>query len=190
MNMNILRLIFDINTGIWAIVPIRQYKTKYFYFFLAWASADIITTLFLRHIFHSTSNALFAPCAFLAFISLVDKNSLKKYWILITIIFIGTFFVTINHSLAVLTVTFIHLLILGVILKNFVIKILEKNVFDIFEFVFVFYEITLVAMYINYLTGFTDDYHYFIITGAFQIFFAIYFIIFKADTKRVLFQLK
>ena len=67
----------------------------------------------------------------------------------------------------------------------------EKNrLLNLFVIILIFYEITLIAKFLNNLTGFTNDYYYYVITSIFEIAFGIFFIIFKADNKFLVFQLK
>ena len=173
----------------WIIVPIRQYKEKYFYFFLSWVSADILT-IPARLIFHSQTNFFYAPCAFLALLSLQSNNLLRKYWIIITIFFIAVCLLSLQKELWVITVSVIHLSILFFFLKEIIVTYTKNYQVMIFVLVLLFYELTVVAKYLNYFTGFTNNYHYFIITAIFEAIFGIFFIIFKADNRRLIFQFK
>ena len=174
---------------LWTVVVYRQYGCKYFLYFLAWVSADILT-LVARLIFHSSTNFFYAPLSFLALIALLEFKSIKKYWLIIAFLFLVVCLLNLEYDIIIISVITLHILILLLFLKEFIIPYAKENLFSIFLFCLIFYEITVVAKFINYLTGFTNGYYYFIITSFFEIAFGIFFIIFKADNKRLVFQLK
>lgn len=172
---------------VWIVAALRQFKGKYFFFFLFWVSADILT-LIARLAFHSGTNFFYVPFSFLAYIGLLDFRYIKKYWVILVILFLVVCTISLKYNLITICVIIIHFIILLEFLKEFIIPFIRNNVISIFILVLIFYEITLVAKYLNYLTGFTNGYYYFIITTFFEIAFGIFFIIFKADNKRLIFQ--
>ena len=195
--MNILYYLVYFSIIIWAFVPLRQFRGKYFFYFLPWASADILT-LAARLIFHSGTNFFYAPCSFLALIALQDTKFIKKYWWVITIIFLAVCLISLNNNITGIpdiqmlgiSLSIIHFFILMIFFKELIILFVQDNLINAFLIALVFYEITIIAKFLNYLTGFTNDYIYYIITTVFEILFALFFIIFKSDDKRLIFRLK
>lgn len=174
---------------IWAVVPFRQYKKKYFIFFLALICGDLIT-LVTRILAHSGTNFFYVPFSFLALVSLLDKKFTKKYWIIIAILFLAFCIINLEYNLVVFSVIIIHLAILFILLKSLIVSFAKLRHVNIFLLLLIFYEITLIAKYINYLTGFSNDYYYYIITTVFEILFGIFFIIYKADDNKLVLQFK
>ena len=187
--MNIYNILLYLSVIVWAIIPFRQLKKDYFFYFLAWISADIIT-LGARFIFHSTTNFFYVPLSFLALIALQNFKSIKKQWLTITFLFLGICLLNIEYNIIIISVFILHILILISFLKELIIHYVKNNLFSIFLLALIFYEITVVAKFLNYLTGFTNDYYYFIITTIFEIAFGVFFIILKADDERLIFQFK
>ncbi len=187
--MKIIYFLAYFSVFVWAIVPFRQYKGKYFLYFLSWVSADIATVP-ARLIFHSGTNFFYAPFSFLALIALQDIKFIKKYWVVITILFLGVCYINLNNNMMGTFVSIIHFFILLIFLKELIMTFVTKNLVKIFLIILIFYEIMTVAKFLNYLTGFTNAYIYFIITSIFEITFGLFFIIFKSDDKRLIFQLK
>ena len=186
-----------LTTILWAIVPFRQFRKKYFFYFLTWASADI-ATLPARLIFHSGTNFFYAPFSFLALISLQDVKFIKKYRIVIIILFLAVCIISLNNNVTGIpdtqmfwiSVSIIHFFILLIFLKELIIIFVEDNLVSLFLIILIFYEFTVLAKFLNNFTGFTNDYIYYVITSIFEILFALFFIIFKSDDKRLIFQLK
>ena len=174
---------------VWAIIPFRQYKNKYFIYFLTWVCADLFA-LAARFIFHSGTNVFFAPLSFLALVSLLNFETTKKYLWAVIILFILSIMLSLKDNLWVMTVILIHLFILGFFLKDIIVSLNKNYIINIFVLLLAFYEITVVAKNINYLTGFTNDYYYYIITNIFEIIFGLFFIIFKADDGRLILRFK
>ncbi len=195
--MNNLLFLIYLGVIVWAIVPIRQFKTKYFFYFLFWVSADI-ATLLARLVFHSGTNFFYAPCSFLALCALLEYKYIKKYLIPSTILFIIICAISIDTSIRGIpefqrmgiSICIIHLMILLVFLKQFITAYIKKNLINIFLIILIFSEIMTVTKFLNYLTGFTNDYLYYNITNSFEIIFGVFFVIFKADNKRLIFQFK
>ena len=196
--MDIFSNLVYIGIVLWAIVPLRQYKQKYFLYFLFWSYADVVT-VFARFFFHSNTNFFYPSFSFLALCSLLDYKTIKKYGIILIILFVIICIVSLNDStfgipeprIVTISLSIIHSFILLIFLKQFITTFYTKqNVVNVFLLILIFNETTNVTKFLNYLTGFTNDYYYYIITSIFEILFGIFFIIFKADNKRLVFQLK
>lgn len=182
---------------IWALVPIRQYKSKYFFYFLFFVSSDIVT-LIARLVFHSDTNFFFAPFSFIALCALLNVRQIEKYIAILALLFIITCIWGLDINILgipefqrmALSLGIIHLLILYIFIKELFITSENNHAINLFLVVLVFYEITVVTKFLNYLTGFANGYFYFSITNIFEILFAIFFIAFKADNKRLILQFK
>ena len=196
--MNIFAELTYIGVVIWAIVPLRQYKQKYFLFFLFTAYADVMT-VFARFFFHSKTNFFFPTFSFLALCSLLDYKTIKKYGITLILLFVITCLVGLDNNtlgiagylMVAMSLSIMHSFILFIFLKQFITTFYSKqNLINLFLLILIIHEIMYVAKFLNYLTGFINGYFYLNFTTSFGILFGIFFIIFKADSPRLVFQLK
>ena len=95
-----------------------------------------------------------------------------------------------DYQISAILIIIINVVISYILIKELIINSVNKHIIDFYLVVLVFYAVTEVTKFLNYLTGFTNDYFYFKTTTYLEIFVAIFFIIFKADNKRLFFQLK
>ena len=190
--MNIFYYVTIFSIFLWLLVPLRQVRRKYFYFFLFVSLTDLFT-LALRILFRSPSNFFILPFFFLALISIQDIDFIKKNLLLFILLFIFILFydifITINKYQILLLVC-LQLLIILKIAKDFFVKFMQDNQFDIFVIVLFFFEILEITKFLNLLIGFTHAYIYFYITTAFEILIGLFFCIFRSDDQRLVLQLK
>lgn len=179
------QFLYFISIIIWLLPPIRQYRTKLFFFFLILAVMDPISFAYFQ-IFNKTIPFGFYLFAnFLLFISLMEFNSIKKN--LFIIISSGLLFLliiifanfTTNQNLIILTA--IQFLILATVLKKFIVNFALNKYINLFQLVLVFYLLTVITKFLNLLTSFADATAFFIITSIAQIIFGLYFSIFREN---------
>ncbi len=190
--MNVLYNSIYVSIIIWFIIPFRQLNQRYFYYFLLFALLDPIN-LGLKELVHMNTNILFIPFSFLALVTVQEVRFIKKYWLIILIIFPFIFVINLNglsNFDFFILMSLIHFLIFLKLIKDFVVNIVKNNLFDIFLLVLVFYELTVITKFLNLLSGFTDANIYFIITTTFEILIGLFFCIFKSDDNKLLLQLK
>ena len=89
----------------------------------------------------------------------------------------------------VLIITAIHLFILLKFLEHLIINFAHKTNINFFLVVLVLYELTILTKNIEVLTGLTLGYTYFYITGIFEIFIGLFFILFKEGNPKLILQL-
>lgn len=195
--MNIINFLTYGSVFIWIIIPFRQYRQRYFFYFLFLACTDIFT-ISLRVIFHSGSNFFYAPFSYLALVSLLNSEFIKKHRVILSLAFLFVCALSLNNNIfgistvqmTGLTLSALDFLIFLILLKGFIINFVKSNHINVFLLVLIFYEIMDTAKFLNYFTGFTNDYLYFNISNSFEILFGLFFIIFKADDRRLLFRIK
>lgn len=187
--IEILKILFYISIVVWLFPPIRQWKTKYFYFFLILALADPIS-LFIKNFIYIHIYFYFPFVSLLLFLSIYKKEKLnEKYHFTVTITAtLLTFILTLLLEQSQLTVGILHFLIVFLFLKEFIIRFSFKSELDIFLLMLIFYEFTTILKYLNVALGFTNATAYFFITTIFQISFGLFFAIVKGDRARVVIQ--
>ena len=188
--MTLFQVSYIFYVGIWLIPPFRQRTTKYLNYFIVLALSEI-TSFVLFLFFNIDQYLIFIFYSYLLVISIIQLNYIKRFSILFLIlglctIIISLFFPNIKHFIFVS----LHLIILIIFLKSFILEMLNKKIFLLFGLLLIFYELTIISKYLNLFTGMTDAYTYFIITSIFQILFGLFFSLFKAGDNRLFIQLK
>ena len=181
---DISKLLLFTGIIVWLLPPFKQYRGKYFLFFLILACLDPISLSFsfiTKTVLPSQISILFKYCLLL---SLIEKNLLRKNWIwviLITLVlFSPTIFSFSNNQIVLVNI----LLLTGItliILKNLITKYVSIGKLSLFHLVFLFYLFTLNAKFSNLLFGFADATAFFILTGIAQIIFGLFFSIYRED---------
>lgn len=177
---------------IWFFPPFRQYKGKYFYFFLFLALSQAGGLIF--YAFHSgVPWLIFIVFSFLLFCALQEWKKLKKYWYIFFVFFLIIIFIHFilrDRNISEYIFIGLHLIILFRLLQIFIPEIVNGMVINLFLIMMIFYEIIIITKFINYMTGFADAYTYFFITSTFEVILGLFFSIFRADNRRIVFQLK
>lgn len=182
-----LKTLYTISLIIWLIPAIRQYKTKYFVFFLILAIADPIIHIIRITGIYNLSYHYYVLITFLLICSLQEKEfliKLKYFWLtILLLVFIG-FFLEISSSSQLLLLLFTNTVIFFILLKNYIIVFVTKNN-SIFLLMLVFYQLTNISKFLNLLLDFTDATAFYIITSLFQIAFGLFFSIFRENKSRL-----
>ena len=185
---DISKLLFFTSIIVWLLPPFKQFKGKYFLFFLILACMDPINLLFIFIIkspfhIHSQILILFYYCSLL---SLIEKKLLRKNWIWILLIALVLFSPTIfhfNRNEIVLVYILLQLWITLIILKNLITNFVSAGKLSLFHVVFLFYQFTAITKFSNLLIGFADATAFFILTSIAQIIFGLFFSVYTESDK-------
>jgi hypothetical protein len=178
---------------IWFLIPLRQFRTRFFSFFLLIGIADLIGVFYLLYIDHATNLLVYILIATLALISLQEKTDIKKYYlyyIFAILIIVGIYLQNPVMITGTLLMIFLHILIILTLLKDFLNDFFNIRSLSVFMAVMIFYEITLLTKFGSILTGDANNYIYYMITSVMQILLGLFFLIFKYDYKRLILQLR
>ena len=172
------KILYFASIGLWLIPPIRQFKGKYFYFFLILALTDPISLCFRLLFKQQLPLGVYSYSTYLLLISLFSTETYKKHLMLLISISVLTFlliFFGFNHSQNLLVIVILHFGIFFIILKKFIATYTLHGRIKVFYLFFIFYELTLIIKFFNVLFGFADATAFFIITGIAQIIFGLFF---------------
>lgn len=179
--MRIESIITYISAIVWLFPPIRQYKTKYFLFFLILALKNSFNEAAL-HMNFSNPLTIDLIAAYLILASLVwRKISLKSLIIFLT----GLLLLIIAGNY----LTLFGIVSLKVILSSILVFIFSKDTIlsfhktakiNLFYLMLTFYEITIVIKFIDYITFAKIGVIYFNITTAFELLIGVFFIIYNS----------
>jgi len=176
--MPVEKIIAYISIFFWLFPPFRQYKGRYFYYFLILALSDPLA-LIVVSLIGILPLFIHAIAGLLLLYSFDSIEYLKKY-LLANMVFILAFFLFLFllDNLLYLILA-LHLLILYRFIRLSLLNTFSKNELNIFLLVLVFYEISIVVKTIVFVSGTNLGIIFFYLTLSFQILFAIFFTIFR-----------
>jgi len=203
---DLFKLLFFSSMVIWLMPPFKQYKGKYFWYFVLLAGGDPVSFI-LRLFTHENLINLYYVCiCFLLLMSVFNKEQIIKYkfvWLEAFIILIspflfnafkyviihnGNLLVTLSMNQLILngilfhiSIILLNLIIFFIFLKEFIVKYVSDKKFSLFLIFLFVYELTIILKYFNMLVGYADANAFFIITSIAQIIFGLFFSIHRED---------
>jgi len=134
-------IITDLSTIIWTLVAFFYRANKHFFFFLSLAAIEI-SSYFLVGIFHKSPQSLWLSMHFLM-LSCFDKNFSSKHKVTIFAGFSVTLPISFSVSNFLLDyiIFFFHVIFLLLFIRYFVKIYFDKDKFNIFYILMIFYEI-------------------------------------------------
>jgi len=187
--MSVERIIIYISTFFWLFPPFRQFKGRYFYYFFILALSDPVNLLSVTligipyYFIHSIAGLLLLYS--------FDSIEYVKKYLIANIIFILSFFLflfLLNNLLYVILT--LHLLILYRFIRQALINTYSKNELNIFLFLLVFYEISIVVKTIVFVSGTNLGIVFFYLTLLFEILVAIFYTIFREDSSPLMLKFR
>ena len=178
-------IIIWLNIFIWLVPPFRQFRTKYFLFFLILALADPLQLFFL-FVVHISIDMLRPVIAFIAFISLIKRD--KK----ILIISLG---VVLIYLLIMNSLTTLELLIVGIIIQTLILLTViydflmftsEFKAINLFLVILIMYQVMVVYKFIASILDVHNGVVIFYLSTFLQIIFCVLFTIFNVNSKKFL----
>ena len=174
--MELLKIILYINSLIWFLIPIRQYKTRFFSFFLVLALFDPIVIILYQFLTFKSLNLYLIGTVILLYPALFGVT--KKIKISILLLFCIASLITIYFSLfdLILIQIAIHLIIFIYFLKLFVIHFSESRQILLFHLFLLGYEFSILLKFIVYYNEVALGQIYFYGTTAVEILIGLFFI--------------
>lgn len=191
MNSYLLIYIF-LSLAVWAIVPIRQIRQKYFMFFLILISGDLIT-LVCRYAFHSRTNVFFIIANLLCLISIQQKKNSTLFRIMILVLTIATIIVeyfNFGYKDEFILICFTDFLLFYKFSHFSMLKFAEEKVISLFLVLVAFDELISVTKFVGFITDAASATVYFEIVTALQVLIGFFFCIYKESDTRLLIKFK
>ncbi len=188
--MSIQNIITYVSILVWSTIPFRHTGNKYFYFFYFTALMDPLT-LYLRLVFHSSSNFFYMPLQYLTLIALFNKQIIikNKVPIIILLVIIGL----INIKIDLLRDLLLNsLIIFSILLKLFVelfTSTFKQKLLNLFLITLILNMVLMIFQFLGVYTGYLNGYFYFYIAIILEIFIGLFFWIFKEDNPKLLIKL-
>ncbi len=164
---------------IWLIISFRQFKTNYFFYFLVYSTSSTIMLLDYILLIHPAY--FYLGIGFFLIISLFNFKKIPHYiFFLIGVLIISTILPFIL-SIEIITVCLViqHIAIFFIILKRTVLYTREHEKLNLFYFVLLLYETTLITRFIVVAGNVKTGIIFFYLTAAFGIFIGIFFLFFN-----------
>lgn len=175
--MLIYYLIAIVSTLVWVLVPIRQYRTKYFQMFLLFGIKDLLGFV-LHFTSYISAYKTSLPIELLIILSLFNKlnrDNMKYIIPIFSVIFIMNYIFITGASNNILHV-FISFIFLSFFMSKFFKRMYLLNTFSLYYAVLVAYFALSLLKYVNILTiNLTSVTLFFIETGI-QILIGLYFL--------------
>ena len=180
-----------LSTVLWLIVLIRQFRQKYFYYFLFLIAGGLLTVI-IRTYSISNTNSIYVFAAFLRVVVIQDRNISKttKTLLIISFLFICYLeFTGLYYKQEFLLICILHFLIFFKFIQTFILRLVKEKVISLFLLCLFFYELTLITKYFALITDLRLGQIYLNLTTSFEILFALFFCIFKQDSQKILIKL-
>lgn len=181
---DLTKLLIFLSVIVWLLPPFKQYKGRYFLFFLILAVIDPIAFSYgfiTRTTLPGQVSTLFHYSLIL---SLISKDVIKKNWVFFLLLTLVMFVPTIlrfDRIQNLLVNILLQSVITFIILKNFILHFVTNRSISVFHSVFLFYQFTNILKYLNILVGYADATAFFYITSIAQIAFGLFFSIHREN---------
>lgn len=169
-----------VSSTIWLLIPLRQLKTNYFYYFLTYA---IPASLTLINAFFPIDSRRFLPgLGLLTIISLFNFKKIPNYQLFLSgIVAISIYTAFIIQPLGIIIVSIVeHVIILLIILKKAILFTNSTKKINYFHILLILFEVSVITRFIP-LIG-EKGLIFFYITAALGIFIGIFFLIYNEET--------
>lgn len=184
--MQLAILIAEIQTFIWLLPPLRQYRSRFFWFFLNLALSDAIIALafdvFDIKFYPQYLYTVMAPLLFFAILYHSVKFSL--FVPLISTIVLSAILYSFDylvHYLEFFSII-IHLMIIYLLVKEIIISLSQTRSLNIFLLVLSLYEFSIAIKWYQFAMRTRTGFVFFYITTVFEILLAIFFTVFRPES--------
>jgi hypothetical protein len=164
---------------IWLIIPFRQLKTKYFFYFLIYAVSSVFMLLDYTLLIHPAY--FYLGTGFFLIISLYNFKNIPHYILFLTGVFVISIALPFLLSIDIITFCLIveHISIFVILLKRTVLYSVQQERLNIFHFILLLYEITLITRFIVVMGNIKTGIIFFYLTAAFGILIGIFFLFYN-----------
>jgi hypothetical protein len=166
---------------VWAIPPLKQFKGGYFLFFLVIAVSPFASVLGF-YLIKLIPFTVYVIASFIMLVILQYYNSGKIKFLIITLIFPVSFIIYYNEwHYDLISIIILHTSIVIYVIYFLLQFLYKTNSLNLYYFVLVIYEASVVLKMITFLTNIQTGKLYFYITSIFELLIGIYFIFFNIE---------
>lgn len=183
---------FFISRVLWFIPPIRQYKSRYFLFFLSLTLMDL-SSMFIRNVLHSSTNIHYIVLNLFSIFSVFSFQQLKKnvIWaVALSLFFLLVVLFKTDVIFDIYLLLISQMILLAVMLKRTTLQIIEDKIINLFYVVFILYFMLQLTRLFNVVLYFADATYFYELTTIIDYGIAVFFIVFREDSKKIIFPVK
>jgi len=177
--MLIINSIVLINSLVWLFVPIRQFKTRFFFFFLVLGLLDPITYILVQIFKLNTAVPYLLGTIILLYPALFEIKKKFKLGLILALFSTGLIVVFYAINISIIIQIVIHFIIFISFLKVLVVYFSENRKLLLFHLMLVLYEFSLLLKFFVYYNEVGVGPAYYYVTTAFEIMIGIFFIFFN-----------
>jgi hypothetical protein len=167
--------------AVWSIIPFRQKKTNYFFFFLVYGITAVIMILDNILLIHPAY--FYLGQGFFLIISLFYFKKIHRHILFLTGILIISIILPFILSIEIITFCLIieHMIIFFIILKRTIIISIQQEKLNLFHFILLLFEISVITRFIVVAGNLKTGIIFFYLTAAFSILIGIFFLIYNEE---------
>jgi hypothetical protein len=166
---------------IWLIIPFRQIRTDYFFFFLIYAISSAF--MLLDHFLLIHPAKIYLGQGFFLIISLYNFKKIPSYIIFLLGLLILSIVLPFLISIEIITFCLIveHSLIFFIILKKTIQYSAKQEKLNVFHFVLLLFEISVITRFIVVIGNVETGIIFYYLTAAFGILIGVYFLFYNEN---------
>lgn len=192
--MQLAILIAEIQTFIWLLPPLRQYRSRFFWFFLNLALSDAIVALAFDVLdIKFYPQYLYTVMASLLFLAVLYHSVRFSLYVpvITTVVLSGILYIFgfLIHYLEYICII-IHLMIIYLLVKETIISLSQTRSLNIFLLVLSLYEFSIAIKWYQFAMRTRTGFVFFYITTVFEILLAIFFTVFRPDSPSMIIKFR
>ena len=185
-------IIQNISMVVWVVSAIRQFKSRFFHYFLILALADPISVFVLQWTFGLYTNGFFVLVSFLLLAAVLNAVKREKMGLLLTFLSMIILSPTLlfNITFTSFAIVVFNFAILLIFLREAVVNWYLDREFNGFIWMLVFYSITICAKFLPMVIKAGGYIEFYAITGIFQVLIGFFFTIYTENSPAMKIKLK
>lgn len=181
--MTLTNIIIYSSILIWCFPPFRQWKTKYFTYFLLLAVCDPLKLL-TRDLFHIQYNLLNVMFAFFFVASLIEEKKIQAAMLALSLLLpVAIHIMKLSQMFSFYISTFIHVVMVLIVAAHIMFHLKQSYFLNLFLCMLMFYLLMSVFMRAALIADLKLGAVSYYLGGAIQILFGIAFIFINIKTK-------
>ena len=170
-----------IGDTIWLLIPFRQVRTSFFFFFLIYAISSAVSLVDNILLVHPAY--FYLGQGFFLIISLYNLKKIPHYKFFLLGILIISIILPFLISIGIITVILIlqHVIIFFIILKRIVVYSNVQGKLNLFHFIVLLFEISAIMRFIVVAGDIRTGIIFFYLTAAFSILIGIFFLFYNVE---------
>jgi len=185
----IISLIFYFQLLLWMLPPLKQYKGGLFYYFLILAITDPAVYIAFKYLKIDWSSSYMVFYFFQTLSVLYYSRKFNIRWFSVCLVILVSTFYFLHPYSMLFPLVLLHLIMVYHLLSILLFEILKTLKINMYYFVILFYEFTIILKCLALIYSFCAAVYYFYIITAIEILFCLYFIFFNANNS-IEFKLK